>query len=204
MYFGRMRFNPACSFFPLFLAFCVVPGFLSAQNADIRLLRKINLNRNTGLDPAFRFISNSVAPVSIALPVCLGGNGILNHDPVLIRQGIVAGAGILLANALSVSLKYAVHRKRPFAEYDDIQKAGRAGPYSFPSGHTTSSFAAATSLCLAFPRWYVIAPSCLWAGLVAYSRLHLGVHFPSDVLAGILIGAGSSLICYEGNLHLKK
>jgi membrane-associated phospholipid phosphatase len=190
-----------CVLLQALLLICL-PTF--SQNADIRILRKINLQRNPRSDPAFRFISNTVAPISIASPLSIFGAGLYNRDAALQRKGLVAGAGVLLANGLSLSLKYSIHRRRPFVVYDDIQQAGHAGPYSFPSGHTTSAFATATSLCLAFPKWYVIAPACLWAGLVGYSRMHLGVHFPSDVLAGILIGVGSSLLCYEGQYLVHK
>jgi membrane-associated phospholipid phosphatase len=191
----------------IILAFfsCLTFAETYAQNADIILLRKINVQRNPILDPAFRFVSNTVMPLSFAVPCGLAGAGLYNHDPVLVNQAMVAGASLILANALSAGLKYGIHRKRPFVTYEDIQKETRAGPYSFPSGHTTSAFATATSLCLAFPKWYVIAPSCVWAGLVAYSRMHLGVHYPSDVLAGILLGVGSSLLCYEAQgLLIKK
>lgn len=89
-------------------------------------------------------------------------------------------------------MKYGFNRKRPFVTYPDlITKKSEAGSPSFPSGHTSQAFATATSLSLAYPKWYVIAPSLLWAGAVGYSRMELGVHYPSDVLVGALIGIGS-------------
>jgi membrane-associated phospholipid phosphatase len=175
-----------------------------AQNADITLLRKINLHRNTRLDPAFRFVSNTMIPISLASPLTLIGAGLNNKDAVLTKKGLVCAASFLTCTAVTVSLKYGVKRKRPFAVYDDLEPAAKAGPYSFPSGHTSSAFATATALSLAFPKWYVIAPSFAWAASVAYSRLHLGVHYPSDVLAGILIGVGSSLLCHESQYWVKK
>lgn len=63
--------------------------------------------------------------------------------------------------------------------------------YSFPSGHATLSFALATSLSLSHPRWYVVAPSLTWAAAVALSRMWVGVHYPSDVLAGALLGGAA-------------
>lgn len=59
--------------------------------------------------------------------------------------------------------------------------------YSFPSGHAAASFAAASVLALA-RRWHLAWPALIWASGVAFSRLYLFVHFPSDVLAGVCLG----------------
>ena len=100
-------------------------------------------------------------------------------------------------------LKYSVNRDRPFVTYPDIIQKSKAIP-SFPSGHTSSAFATATSLSLAYPKWYIIVPSYAWAGTVGYSRMHLGVHYPSDVLAGALIGSGCAYLTFKVNQKLLK
>jgi membrane-associated phospholipid phosphatase len=192
------------SFLFVFLVLSVSAGGLQAQNPDISILRKINPHRNTRLDPSFRFLSNTMIPVSCAMPLSLICAGLNNQDPVLTKKGLVCGASFLLSTAVTLTFKYSVKRKRPFAVYEDIQRSADAGPYSFPSGHTSSAFATATALSLAFPKWYVVAPSFVWASAVAFSRLHLGVHYPTDVIAGILIGVGSSLLCHESQYWVKK
>lgn len=178
-------------------------GALLSQNADINLLRKINLNRNEKLDGLNRAISLSAFVICPAAPAVNIGMGVYTKDNVLTRQGLVAGSSLILAMGISTGLKFAVKRKRPFVQYEDLQKATNVGPYSFPSGHTTSVFATATAFSLAYPKWYVVAPAFVWAGSVAYSRMHLGVHFPSDVLTGILIGVGSSLLCNQAQHWIK-
>jgi len=103
---------------------------------------------------------------------------------------------------LQLPMKYTINRDRPFVTYPDIcKKSGAASP-SFPSGHTSSAFATATSLTLAYPRWYIVVPSFAWAGTVAYSRMDLGVHYPSDILIGAMIGAGSAWLTFKINKKL--
>jgi membrane-associated phospholipid phosphatase len=75
--------------------------------------------------------------------------------------------------------------------------------HSFPSGHTSNAFVTATSLSLNFKKWYVILPTYAWATAVGYSRMHMGVHYPSDVFAGAIVGAGSALITYKANQWIK-
>lgn len=187
----------------LLILLCFSLGTSSfSQNWDIDLLRQINVNRNKNIDGAFLFTTNSVTPVTIATPVLITGIGLLKHDSLLIRNGLYIGASILVAGGISTVLKYGIKRERPFYTYPEIEKLTSAGSPSFPSGHTSDAFSVATSLSLAFPKWYVIAPAFVWAGAMGYSRMHLGVHYPSDVLAGALIGAGSAYACHKLNYWL--
>jgi membrane-associated phospholipid phosphatase len=68
--------------------------------------------------------------------------------------------------------------------------------FSMPSGHTTFAFALATSWSLSAGRWYVTAPALTWASGVALSRVWLGVHYPSDILVGVLLGGGVGLAAH--------
>ena len=175
---------------------------LSGQNSDINILKNINLHRNKNLDNTFITISNSVAPASIAIPVGVLCAGLIKHDSTLKNEEIYIGASLAIAAGITTGLKYAVNRTRPFITYPEIDKGMSAGSPSFPSGHTSDAFATATSLSLAFPKWYVIAPSFLWACSAGYSRMDLGVHYPSDVAAGAIIGASTSYLCYKANKWL--
>ncbi len=67
-----------------------------------------------------------------------------------------------------------------------------------------SAFALATSLSIRYPKWYVIAPSALWACSVGFSRMNQGAHYPSDVLAGAAIGIGFSFANIYINRWLNK
>jgi membrane-associated phospholipid phosphatase len=188
----------------LSFSFFFIGALLFSQNADINILKQINLNRNKDLDPTFLFFTNSAVPISIASPVLIYSVGVIQKDSSVKAKGLYIGESIIVTAIISTALKYGVNRTRPFITYPYIQKETDGGSPSFPSGHTSDAFATATSLSLAFPKWYVIAPSFLWAGIVGYSRMDLGVHYPSDVLAGAIIGAGSSFLCYKINQRLAK
>jgi membrane-associated phospholipid phosphatase len=83
-----------------------------------------------------------------------------------------------------------------------VQNIAGGGSYSFPSGHTSDAFALATSVTVAYPKWYIIAPAFTWATAVGYSRMHLGVHYPKDVIAGAIVGAGSAYLSCKINKWL--
>lgn len=175
-----------------------------SQNIDIELLRSINSPEALPSDDFFRFISGSEPYIVAAVPVGMVVAGMLNKDKFLVRHGYADAAAVIVSGGLTYLLKYAVDRDRPYYTYPDIIKKDDVKTSSFPSGHTATAFATATSVSLAYPKWYVIAPSFTWAGVVGYSRMHLGVHYPSDVLAGALIGSGCAWISYEVNKHLLK
>jgi membrane-associated phospholipid phosphatase len=182
------------TFITCFFLFCC--SF--SQNPDINLLRRIHSDSSRAADHTFLFLSESVAPVTIATPIPFIADGLGNHDHFSLRIARAMVLSDLVAGALGTSLKIMVKRQRPFSRYDFIRQKDRAaGPYSFPSNHTAFAFATATSLALAYPKWYVAGPAFLWAGLCAYSRMYLGVHFPLDVLGGMVIGIGSSLLMWE-------
>lgn len=170
-----------------------------SQNLDIDLLRKINLERNPALDPTFKFITNSVSPIGLGAPLIVTSIGFIQNDKSIKNKGIFICGTLLTSAIVTTTLKFAIDKDRPFVTYPDIQKLTSAGSPSFPSGHTSEAFATATSLSIAFPKWYVIAPSFIWASAAGYSRMHLGVHYPSDVLVGALIGSGSAWLCHELN-----
>ena len=188
----------------LFVCILVFGNTIFSQNLDIDLLRKINLERNTALDPTFKFVTNSVSPIGLGAPLIITSIGFIQKDQALKNKGYYIGATLLSSAIITTTMKFTIDRDRPFVTYPDIQKLTGAGSPSFPSGHTSEAFATATSLSLAFPKWYVIAPSYLWASAAGYSRMHLGVHYPSDVLVGAIVGAGSAWLCHELNKRFLK
>lgn len=103
--------------------------------------------------------------------------------------------GIMSALALLGSLlinnnivKNIVQRPRPFVTFTDLRIIiPTPSEFSFPSGHTSSSFAAAAVFYRHLPKKLGL-PSVILAGLIGFSRLYVGVHYPTDVIAGIIMG----------------
>lgn len=98
--------------------------------------------------------------------------------------------GSLVINNLL--LKNLVARMRPFETIDNlIPLIAKPTDYAFPSGHTASSFAAAGILYRKLPKGFGIL-ALLLAIFIGFSRLYVGVHYPSDVLCGMISGVGIS------------
>jgi len=184
----------------------VIPISLFSQSIDIDLLKAIHNPEPVPSDGFFRFVSDANIYVITGTPVTMAIVGLASHDNEVLRNAAVMAAGTAVSYGIALGLKYTVKRDRPFVTYpeDFSDKTGHdySDSYSFPSGHSTTAFATATALTLEYPKWYVIVPSYAYAGTVAYSRMHLGVHYPSDVLAGALIGSGCAWLSHIVNKKL--
>lgn len=173
-----------------------------SQTTDINLLRDINLGRDHNLDNLFRGITNSVYVVTPMVPLTLLGYGLIKKKSFAQRNAFIISVSLLTTMSGSELLKYSINRPRPYITYPDIQNVTSSVGPSFPSGHASIAFSLATSISLAYPKWYIIVPSFIWAGAVGYSRMDLGVHYPSDVLFGAVLGAGSAILIHAINQTL--
>lgn len=92
-----------------------------------------------------------------------------------------------------VIIKNVVGRIRPcYQDLSVYMLVERPNSYSFPSGHSASSFAAAVAIFINYKKIGLF--SLIVAGLIAFSRMYLFVHFPSDVFAGIALGVACAVI----------
>lgn len=186
----------------LFVYFSFIVVFsLSAQNWDINTLHQINSWDGKFIRNYNKIISRTEPYVAIGVPVAMALAAWVKHDKELLKDAIYVGTSVAGAFVVTYGMKFLVDRERPYDKYPD-----RLHPYSyesspsFPSSHTSSAFALATSLCVRYPKWYVIAPSALWACSVGVSRMNEGVHYPSDVLAGAVMGMG----CAVANIYVNR
>ena len=176
-----------------------------AQNWDINTVHRINSWDGRAVRKTMNFVSDSEPYLAVGVPVALALAAWAKDDRELLKDAVYVGTSVAEAFVLTYALKYAFDRQRPYEKYPD-----RVHPYStesspsFPSSHTATAFALATSLSMRYPKWYVIAPSAVWACSVGVARINEGVHYPSDVMAGAAIGAGMAVANFYINKWLNK
>ena len=178
--------------------FVIFTSGLAAQSLDARIFRSINDRHTKFSDDFFSFQSNSVKPVYISAPLGFLATGIMRKDRKAEDTGFLLLTAAILNYGITYGMKNAVNRKRPYNALDNVHTVGSTErSASFPSGHTSSAFMLATMVSLQYPKWYVIVPGFAWAGMVGYSRMAIGMHYPSDVFMGAVIGAGSAYVIYK-------
>lgn len=110
------------------------------------------------------------------------------------KAGLASAIALLLMLLINnLLLKPWIARVRPYDVLTEIQLLIEApSDFSFPSGHTAASFASATALFLCSRKWGW--PALVLAALIAFSRLYLYVHYPTDVLGGMVVGVGCGVL----------
>jgi undecaprenyl-diphosphatase len=101
------------------------------------------------------------------------------------RFSLILAAGIAVTAVLVMAVKFTIRRKRPEGEWGGIYRS--TDPHSFPSGHAARAFMLAVLALGLGPLWLGIL-LLVWAPLVGLARVAMGVHYLSDVLAGMLVG----------------
>lgn len=181
----------------LLIILFVCPSQLSAQsslqNFDDKIIINLQNHRTPTQTGLFLFLSKTVNYGNVGIPAGLMIAGIAGHDQQMRQNALYIASSTASTFLVTALLKCIVKRPRPFIRNLNIVPVYKASYYSFPSGHTSTSFSTATALSVAYPKWYVIAPSVLWASSVSYSRMYLGVHYPTDVAGGSIVGAGTAL-----------
>lgn len=176
-----------------------------AQNWDINTLHKINNWDGKFIRNYNRTISRTEPYIAVGVPTSMLVLALVNNNKALLEDAIYTSTSVVETFAITYGMKYLINRKRPYDQYPEkVYAYSHESSPSFPSGHTATAFALATSLCIKYPKWYIIAPTAAWACSVGISRMNEGVHYPSDVIAGAVIGAGCAVLNIYVNRWLNK
>ena len=121
------------------------------------------------------------------------------------KDGIWTGCALAVSFVINnLILKNVIARVRPYEAFSAVQLLiEKQSDYSFPSGHTASSFVVAVSIYLFLPRRYGI-PALILAFLISLSRLYVGVHYPLDVLCGAISGTLIAMILAAVRKRMEK
>ena len=156
---------------------------------DRNLFRRVHGHHKVRLNQGMKLITHLGDPLGSA---ALMGGLLVSGKPgrSLVRQVVPAA---MMSVAISYALKVSIGRPRPRVGIDNIQALAKdPDKYSFPSAHAASSIAVATRALLERPS--IGAPLTALAILISFSRIYVGVHYPLDVIAGIMVGAGTAAL----------
>ena len=163
------------------------------QNIDILVVEKIyrfqhNLNSEL-FNRIMIFFTNLGDHGTVWIAIAL----ILLLNKKYRKTGILAFVSLAICSlAVNIILKPLIQRPRPFTEIADIIMLIKTPKdYSFPSGHTAASFVMVYIFFKHIKKYFI--PVFITGILIAFSRMYLSVHYPSDILAGLIIGTFSGL-----------
>ena len=184
---------------PLFAAITLTFGLsfsaqCQIQQFDESVLIHLAARRTPEQTDVMRFLSRNYRYGEIGIPAGLLVGGIISNDAQMRQNALYVASSTAVTYGLNLLIKTLVKRRRPFVRNLKIVSVYQPGEYSFPSGHASTTFSTAMATSNAYPKWYVIAPTFLWAGATSYSRMYLGVHYPTDVTAGAILGTGTALL----------
>lgn len=190
----------------LILPVLLIPVLCSAQShgIDLTLLKDIVTNRLQSLDHLFLLITKTAKPIVVLSFIIIFILGLIKKNRKLKFTAIQIVGALIITTIIVVLLKHGIGRPRPYITDPSLWHAASKSNPSFPSGHAAVTFVVATMLSLNYRKNYIVIISFAWATLVAFSRLDLGMHYPSDVIAGAFIGFMISWIVYAIFLRIRK
>lgn len=166
----------------------ISPWLERLREVDVAVFYLINRNlRNAVFDSLMPFITNKwnfAAPLGLLLLYVLVFRP--SRDRIVAVSAI---AVVLLADASTYLLKDLFHRIRPCHTLQQVQLLSGAvctGSFSFPSNHASNMFAVAAFFSYFYR--HLVLPCFFTAALIGYSRIYLGLHYPVDVMAGVVWG----------------
>lgn len=172
-------------------------------NFDKDALLFLNSLHAEALDPVMLFLTNKWLwiPMSILIAFFVVKKGGMRRGLFFI---LCIGLAVAISDQVCSSiLRPAVERMRPSNLNNPISSAVhvvnnyRGGRYGFPSAHASTSISIVIMLALYFKRRLVTLGLVLWALMLCYTRIYLGVHYPGDIVVGGTIGTLSGVCCHK-------
>jgi undecaprenyl-diphosphatase len=157
---------------------------------DQELERYVYLHHPQGADSFLIWTTNQATIITFSFVLYLVVLYLVQKNKKYLHHAIsitlIIGIGALISN----SIKYLTKRPRPY-EVDEqiLSPLVDSGGFSFPSGHTTEVFGLAIAIFLLYKHPFLRLFSLIWAFWIAYTRMALGVHYPLDILGGIITGS---------------
>jgi len=165
--------------------------YAQVNTPDYRLLRLIAKSRTETMNHFFIVVSDLNNPLCLGIALLLLLSRWVIKDHKYFRAGLLVGQSIFFSQIITFTIKDVTGRLRPHLYDSTFLSVIEANNKSFPSGHTSEAFTLATAICFSFSQWWIRVLAMGWACTVAYARMYLGVHYPSDVIGGIIVGSGS-------------
>lgn len=155
--------------------------------------------KNPLFDFAMPFVTelgSFVAMLGVCLLVIIVS--IIYKKPYIKKIALLCLFSLLLADGIALILKYLILEPRPFVSLNNVHLLViEDDPSSFPSGHTTSTFAVLSVLVFKFRHEFWSVVLILFGFVIGFSRIYVGVHYPLDVLAGCIIGVLAAYFTYR-------
>jgi membrane-associated phospholipid phosphatase len=182
-------------------AIVIALGFYRVSSNKIKeqnIIAELQLHQSPGSIRFFQVVSDSINFISLGIPVIFLGLGLIQKKKIWVRQALIILLGIGLGGLMSATLKRTIKEPRPYEVDSRIAQLSVGGSNSFPSGHTVEATAAAIGFSVILFRTPLsIGLSIAWALLIMFSRIVLGVHNFTDILAGVAIGCMGLLIIHH-------
>ncbi len=165
-----------------------------AEN-EHNLIVKLQTHQTPGSIGFFQGVTDSISFVSLGIPTIFLLTGLIKKNNDLARKGLLVLLCIGFTGLLSYAVKRTLQVPRPYEVDSRIAKWSGGTNNSFPSGHTAEATAAALGFSIILFRTRLsIFLAAAWALLIMFTRIILGVHSFTDILAGIVVGFMGLLI----------
>jgi undecaprenyl-diphosphatase len=162
--------------------------FKLIEPLDSKIVKYIHLHRYKGADDILIWLTEHATFITISTILLLFVVFFATRKKYYLYLAVNFSFIISISALITGLLKITIKRTRPYHLYHEIISVVESGGYSFPSGHTTEVVAFAVAGLIMIKNKFINFLLILWATFIAYTRMAMGVHYPFDLLGGIVVG----------------